>query len=184
VRQALDSGIDPNRVLDEGLMRGMDRIGVMFGERQAYVPQLLLSARAMTKGLDLLKPFFQSGEAKHRGQLVLGVVEGDLHDIGKNLVRMMVEGAGWEVIDLGIDQKPKAFVKAVDKNPGCAVGVGTLLTSTMGQMEKTVRAIKKRYPETVVVLGGAPLSQGFAEAIGADRYLHDAHAAGQFFAAK
>lgn len=183
VRRALDSGVDPNVVLADGLMPGMDRIGRLFGEKKAFVPQLLLSARAMTRGMDHLKPYFQSGDAIHRGTLVLGVVAGDLHDIGKNLVRMMVEGAGWEVIDIGVDTKPAVFAEAVEDRPGCYVGVGTLLTSTTKQMEETVHTIKKLSGEIQVVIGGAPINQSYAEYVGADRYLKDAHAAREFFAA-
>ena len=182
VKQALDLGIDPNDVLARGLMVGMDRIGVLFAEKDAFVPQLLLSARAMTKGLERLKPYFQTGEALRNGKLVLGVVAGDLHDIGKNLVRMMVEGAGWEVIDLGVDNTPEVFSKAVGDNPGCYVGLGTLLTSTMAQMESTIREIKKVNPETRVVVGGAPVNQEYAASVGADVYLADAHAASKYFA--
>lgn len=183
VRQALDSGVDPNEVLAEGLMPGMDRIGAEFADRKAFVPQLLLSARAMTKGLEHLKPYFQSGEAVRKGRLVLGVVAGDLHDIGKNLVRMMVEGAGWEVIDIGIDKQVDSFVEAVERNPGCAVGIGTLLTTTMPQMGKTVEAIKQLNPAPTVVIGGAPVSDEFAGSVGADRFLRNAHAAREYFAA-
>jgi 5-methyltetrahydrofolate--homocysteine methyltransferase len=182
VRRALGSGVDPNDVLAEGLMPGMDRIGALFGERKVFVPQLLLSARAMTKGLEHLKPYFRSGEAVRKGKLVLGVVAGDLHDIGKNLVRMMVEGAGWEVIDLGIDQPIGSFVEAVKRNPGCSVGVGTLLTSTMRELERTVEKVKLFSPETVVVVGGAPVSEDYADSIGADRFLRNAHAAREYFA--
>ena len=182
VRRALASGIHPNDVLSEGLMPGMDRIGALFGERKAYVPQLLLSARAMTKGMEHLKPYFQSGEAVRKGKLVLGVVEGDLHDIGKNLVRMMVEGACWEVIDIGIDQPTASFVEAVEQNPGCAVGVGALLTSTMPQMENTVEALKTRSHATLVVIGGAPVSEQYADSIGADLFLRTAPAAREYFA--
>ena len=183
VREALGSGVDPNDVLAKGLMVGMDRIGILFGEKRAFVPQLLLSARAMTRGMGHLKPYFQSGEAIRKGKLVLGVVAGDLHDIGKNLVRMMVEGAGWEVIDLSIDTPPERFTKAVEDNPGCYVGLGTLLTSTMVHMEGTIQAIKRHNPEIVVVVGGAPINQTYVEAVGADLCLQNAHAAREYFAA-
>jgi 5-methyltetrahydrofolate--homocysteine methyltransferase len=182
VRRALDSGIDPNEVLADGLMPGMDRIGTLFGERKAFVPHLLLSARAMTKGMEHLKPYFQSGEAVFKGKLVLGVVAGDLHDIGKNLVRMMVEGAGWEVIDIGIDQPSNSFLEAIDRNPECSVGVGTLLTTTMTEMGNTVEAIKRLNSELVVVVGGAPVSENYADSIGADRFLRNAQVAREFFA--
>lgn len=183
VRQALDSGVNPNEILTHGLMPGMDRIGTAFSERKAFVPNMLLAARAMTVGLQHLKPYFQSGEALHRGTLVLGVVAGDLHDIGKNLVRMMVEGAGWEVIDIGIDRQVDVFLEAVEQNPGCAVGVGTLLTSTMPQLEKTVAAVKMLSPAPTVVVGGAPVDEKFAGSIGADRFLRNAQAAREYFVA-
>ena len=182
-QEAIDGGAVARDVLDNGLLAGMDVVGKRFKAGDMFIPEVLLCARTMHGAMDILKPLLSEGDQAGAGTFVIGTVEGDLHDIGKNLVRMMVEGAGWEVIDIGIDQQVESFVEAVERYPGCAVGVGTLLTTTMGQMERTVRAIKEGNPETIVVLGGAPVNVEFAENIGADRYLHDAHAASQFFAA-
>ncbi len=171
--QALESGVDPNDVLTKGLMVGMNRVGTKFSNNEVFVPDLLMAAKAMGMGMAPLKPHFESGAAKHKGRFICGTVQGDLHDIGKNLVRMMMEGAGWEVIDLGVDVSAEKFVAALDENPGSVVGLSALLTTTMVNMEKAVKLVKDKYPDTLLVVGGAPLTQEFCDKIGADAYSPD-----------
>lgn len=168
--QALADGVAPNDVLNLGLMVGMGRVGEKFSRNEVFVPDLLIAAKAMSAGMEHLKPYFESGAAQRKGVLVIGTVEGDLHDIGKNLVHMIMEGGGWEVIDLGVDTKAGQFIDAVESHPDCIVGLSALLTTTMGNMEKTVAAIKERSPDTMVLVGGAPVTQNFCDKIGADYY--------------
>jgi 5-methyltetrahydrofolate--homocysteine methyltransferase len=181
--KALAEGVDPNRVLNDGLMVGMSRIGERFGRHEVFVPDLLMAARAMGAGMAHLKPYFESGAATRKGTFVIGTVQGDLHDIGKNLVAMIIEGGGWEVIDLGVDISAEKFIAAIDAHPGCTVGLSALLTTTMMNMEKIVQAIKSQRPGTKVLVGGAPLTQEFSEKIGADHYFRDPQAALQYLAA-
>jgi 5-methyltetrahydrofolate--homocysteine methyltransferase len=168
-KQALDEGIEPSIVLD-ALIKGMSAVGEKFAQGKAFVPNMLLAARAMNAGMAHLKPFFSSGQMKRKGTFVIGTVFGDLHDIGKNLVAMMVEGSGWEVIDLGVDVKPEKFIETVSKYPGCIIGLSALLTTTMGNMEITLQAVREKYPDTRIIIGGAPVSQAFANKIGASGY--------------
>lgn len=177
--QALAAGIGPDAVL-QACNNGMKRIGEKFSRNEAFIPELLMSAKSMNAVMAHLKPFFQSGSVKTKGKLVLGTVAGDLHDIGKNLVSMVVEGNGWEVIDLGVDVKPAKFIHAVKENPGCIVGLSALLTTTMVNMSKTVNEIKTLYPETNIIVGGAPLSMQAAEKMGADGYAPDPQGAVTF----
>ena len=132
-----------------------------------------MAAKAMTAGMDQLKPAFESGAAKRHGVFIVGTVQGDLHDIGKNLVRMMMEGAGYEVIDMGVDVSPEKFLAKLDERPGSIVGLSALLTTTMVNMEKTTKLIKEKHPDALVVVGGAPLTKEFCEKIGADAYSPD-----------
>jgi 5-methyltetrahydrofolate--homocysteine methyltransferase len=171
-KSALEQGLKPNAVL-EGCVLGMQRIGEKFSQNKVFVPDLLMAAKAMNAAMAHLKPFFMSGEVKRRGQFIVGTVAGDLHDIGKNLVAMVVEGGGWEVIDLGVDVPTEKFVEAVAGHPGCAVGLSALLTTTMVNMEKTVKEIKGRHPRTLILIGGAPVTQQYASKIGADGYSPD-----------
>jgi methanogenic corrinoid protein MtbC1 len=159
---------------------GMQRIGERFSRNEVFVPELLMAAKAMHAVMVHLKPFFKSGSVKAKGKLVLGTVSGDLHDIGKNLVAMVVEGNGWEVIDLGVDVKPVKFIEAIGKHPGCAVGLSALLTTTMANMLKTVQEIKSQYPTTNVIVGGAPLTMEAAMKMGADGYSPDPQGAVAF----
>ncbi|MDR1746631.1 MAG: corrinoid protein [Tannerella sp.] len=168
-RQALDEGIAPELVLD-ALIKGMSVIGEKFAQGKAFVPNMLLAAKAMSAGMAHLKPFFSSGQVKRKGTFIIGTVFGDLHDIGKNLVSMMVEGSGWEVIDLGVDVKPEKFIETVASHPGSIIGLSALLTTTMGNMETILKAVREKYPETRVIIGGAPVTQGFADKIGANGY--------------
>lgn len=171
-KNALEQGLKPEAVL-KGCVLGMQRIGEKFSQNKVFVPDLLMAAKSMNAAMAHLKPFFMSGAVKRRGRFVVGTVAGDLHDIGKNLVAMVVEGGGWEVIDLGVDVPTEKFVEAVAAHPGCAVGLSALLTTTMVNMEKTVKEIKARHPGTLVLIGGAPVTQHYASKIGADGYSPD-----------
>lgn len=168
--QALEAGLSPSDILTRGLIIGMEKIGVKFKNNQVFVPQVLMSAKAMSTALKHLKKFFQDGSVQRRGQFIIGTVEGDLHDIGKNLVAMMVEGNGYEVIDLGVDVKADKFVEAVKAHPGAYVGMSALLTTTMVNMEQINAALKQQFPGIVTFVGGAPVTQEFAHKIGADYY--------------
>ncbi len=172
-KEALEAGVTPNDIMNEALIPAMNQVGQKFTDGKIFVPQMLLSAKAMNASMEHLKPFFSSGEVKRKGTFILGTVFGDLHDIGKNLVGMMVEGAGWEVIDLGIDVKTEKFVETLQQHPSAVVGLSALLTTTMSNMEPIIKAIKEMSPETKVLVGGAPLSQEFATSIGADGYGKD-----------
>ncbi|NMA75427.1 MAG: cobalamin-binding protein [Bacteroidales bacterium] len=172
-KEALDKGITPNEIMNNALIPAMNKVGQKFTENKIFVPQMLLSAKAMNASMEHLKPYFSSGEVKRKGTFILGTVFGDLHDIGKNLVGMMVEGAGWEVIDLGIDVKTEKFLETLEQHPTAVVGLSALLTTTMTNMKPIIKAIKKVSPATKVIVGGAPLSQEFAVSIGADGYGKD-----------
>jgi corrinoid protein of di/trimethylamine methyltransferase len=172
-RQLLDSGVPPQQILTNGLMPGMERVGIKFRENRVFVPQVLMSAKAMNTAMAHLKPFFLTGEAKQKGTVIIGTVEGDLHDIGKNLVAMMVEGNGYKVVDLGVDVKPDQFVNSLKENPGAFVGLSALLTTTMPSMERITKAVREAVPESKVAVGGAPVTQEFCNKIGADIYARD-----------
>jgi methanogenic corrinoid protein MtbC1 len=171
--EALATGVPPEQILEQGLVTGMARIGERFSQGKAFVPEMLLAARAMTAAMVHLKPFFTSGAVKRKGVFVVGTVAGDLHDIGKNIVAMMVEGAGWEVIDLGVDVKADKFLAEVEKHPGCVVGLSALLTTTMVNMEKIVAELHGRHPGLQVMVGGAPVNHEFCKKIGASFYSPD-----------
>jgi methanogenic corrinoid protein MtbC1 len=173
VKQALDEGVAPDDILSKALVIGMGRVGQKFSENKVFVPDLLMAAKAMSAAMGHLKPFFESGQAHHKGTFIVGTVQGDLHDIGKNLVAMVIEGGGWKVIDLGVDVSPEKFLNAVKENPGSVVGLSALLTTTMVNMEKTVKLVKGEVPGTRVLVGGAPLTSEFAQKIGADSYSPD-----------
>ncbi|MBN2356871.1 cobalamin-dependent protein [candidate division KSB1 bacterium] len=166
---ALKNGVAPDALL-QGCMLGMERIGKKFAEKTAFVPNLIISAEAMKAVTRHLKPFLESGAIKRKGQFVIGTVAGDLHDIGKNLVGMVLKGGGYEVIDLGVDVTTPKFLQAIADHPGCFVGLSALLTTTMPQMQASVRAIKETSPDTKVLIGGAPVTQDFCTRIGADFY--------------
>ncbi|MEI6677634.1 MAG: cobalamin-dependent protein [Mariniphaga sp.] len=172
-KKALEIGIAPSEVLNKGLVIGMGKVGVKFRENKVFVPQVLMSAKAMSFGMAHLKPFFNDGTVVRKGKIIIGTVEGDLHDIGKNLVAMMVEGSGWEVIDLGTDVKAEKFVAAVIANPGAVVCLSALLTTTMVNMEKIGKAVKEAVPGTLVAIGGAPVTHDFCHKIGMDTYSSD-----------
>jgi methanogenic corrinoid protein MtbC1 len=169
-QQALQSGISAQDVLLHGLITGMEKIGKKFRENQVFVPQVLMSAKAMNTAMAHLMPYFSSGELKSKGTFIIGTVAGDLHDIGKNLVSMIMKGNGWKVIDLGMDVSTEKFMEAIQQHPDAVVGLSALLTTTMASMEQTVARIKTEKPATTVAIGGAPVSQAFCEKIGADVY--------------
>jgi methanogenic corrinoid protein MtbC1 len=179
-KKAITEGVSPSDILNKGLIVGMREIGTKFRENKVFVPDVLMAAKAMSTAMNHIKPFFKSGEVKRRGTLVIGTAQGDLHDIGKNLVAMIIEGGGWEVIDLGVDVSPDKFLKAVQEHPGCSVGISALLTTTMVNMEKSVKMIKEKVPGTRVIVGGAPLTLDFAKKIGADAYSPDPQGAVDF----
>ena len=171
--KALEVGISPQDVLTFGLMIGMEKVGKKFSENLIFVPQMLMSAKAMGTALLHLKPHFLSGAAKQKGIFIIGTVQGDLHDIGKNLVGMLVEGSGYKVIDLGVDVNSEKFISALKENPGAVVGLSALLTTTMTNMERITKEIKEAVPGTVVTIGGAPVNEDFCNKIGADHYSAD-----------
>ncbi len=172
-RQALDSGTSPDEILEKALISAMAEVGERFSRKEIYVPQMLMAARAMNSAMKHLKPYFQSGATKRKGKFIVGTVAGDLHDIGKNLVAMMVEGGGWEVIDLGVDVGPDKFLRAIDENPGAVVGLSALLTTTMENMKKTVAVIREKHSDIRILVGGAPVTREYCEKIGADFYSPD-----------
>lgn len=172
-KQAIEEGIGPDQILENALIPAMAAVGDRFSRKEIYVPQMLMAARAMNSAMKHLKPFFQSGETKRKGKFIIGTVSGDLHDIGKNLVSMMIEGGGWEVIDLGVDVGTDRFLKAIDDNPGAVVGLSALLTTTMENMKKTVVLLKEKNPAIKILVGGAPVTREYCEKIGADFYSPD-----------
>jgi 5-methyltetrahydrofolate--homocysteine methyltransferase len=175
-REGLDRGMDPKDLIFKGLIPGMDVVGEKFRRNEYYVPQVLLSARAMYAGLDLLKPLITASKtAEYLGTVVIGTAQGDLHDIGKNLVAMMLEGAGFKVLNLGRDVAPEAFVAAVQEHNANIVGISALMTTTMPAMKRTIDALVKAglRDKVKVMIGGAPVSQAYADAIGADGYARD-----------
>ncbi|MDP4186475.1 MAG: corrinoid protein [Bacteroidota bacterium] len=170
---ALDSGVPVQDILSKALISGMQKVGVKFRENKVFVPQVLMSAKAMNTAMVHLKPYFASGTVQHKGTFIIGTVMGDLHDIGKNLVAMMIEGNGWEVIDLGVDVKPEKFIEAASQHPGCTIGLSALLTTTMENMNITVKQLKEKVPASKICIGGAPVNQEFCDKIGADFYSAD-----------
>lgn len=172
-QKAIEQGVSPEIILNEGFVVGMDKVGKKFSENKVFVPQMLMSAKAMSTAMVHLKPFFTSGSIKRKGVFVIGTVAGDLHDIGKNLVAMMVEGGGFEVIDLGTDVKSEKFIETAKSHPGCYIGLSALLTTTMVNMEKIVQDLKAEVPGVKIAIGGAPVNDDFRKKIGADFYASD-----------
>ena len=157
-KQALESGKKPTEILENALIPAMAKVGNKFSRNEIYVPQMLMSAKAMHSAMVHIKPFFLSGETKRKGTFIIGTVSGDLHDIGKNLVSMMIEGGGWEVVDLGVDVGQDKFLEALKAHPDAAIGLSALLTTTMENMKKIVIAVKEKSPATKVLVGGAPVT--------------------------
>ena len=179
VNAALAAGIAVETILKEGLIAAMGEVGRLFEENEYFVPEMLVSARAMQSGLALLKPHLAAGGSVSAGKVVIGTLKGDLHNIGKNLVAMMLEGAGFEVVDLGTDVSPEKFVKAVLEQRPQIVGMSALLTTTMPSMDTTVKALLEAgvRDQVKVIMGGAPVTDAFAKQIGADGYAPDASSA-------
>jgi Predicted cobalamin binding protein len=172
-KEILEKGANPQDILNTALVPAMNRVGNKFTEGKIFVPQMLLSAKAMNESMKFLKPYFLSGEIKRKGVFIIGTVAGDLHDIGKNLVGMMVEGAGWEVVDLGVDVSAEKYIQALDEHPGAVCGMSALLTTTMSNMHPMITTIREKHPNTKIIVGGAPLNAQFAAEIGADAYGRD-----------
>ncbi len=175
-QKAIDEGMQPKVVLDNGLIAGMDVIGKRFRNHEIFLPDVLLSARAMYAGMDLLKPLFLQDEVPSIGKVVLGTVQGDLHDIGKNLVGIMLKGAGFEIVDLGKDVPPEVFVNTAEKEEAGIIGMSTLLTTTAPAMIRVIEILRERGLDGRIktIVGGAPVSQDLAKEIGADAYGYDA----------
>jgi len=176
-KTALAEGTSPKSVLEEGLIAGMNVIGGRFKKNEIYIPEVLIAARAMKMAMEVLEPELIKAGVKPVGKFMIGTVKGDLHDIGKNLVAMMLKGAGFEVIDLGIDIGPDKFVEKAKATGIQLIGMSTLLTTTMPSMEKTVKALKEAGISAKIMIGGAPITQGYADKIGADGFAADAASA-------
>ena len=181
VQQALDEGFEAKAVLNEGLLDGMSIIGEKFKNNEVYVPEVLIAARAMYAGLDILRPVLAESGVESIGKVVIGTVKGDLHDIGKNLVKMMMEGRGLEVIDLGIDVSPEKFVEAAKENDANIIACSALLTTTMTEMKNVVEAANESgiRDQVTIMVGGAPVTDNFCKSIGADIYTADAASAAE-----
>ncbi len=176
VGEAIAAGLDPQSILNEALIAPMGEVGARFERGEFYVPEMLIAARAMQAGLSLLKPHLAKGGVQMRGKVVIGTVKGDLHDIGKNLVAMMLEGAGFEIIDLGTDVSPEKFANTVRESGATLVGMSALLTTTMKNMKSVIEALEDLgvRQKVKVMIGGAPVTEAFAKDIGADGYAPDA----------
>ena len=176
-KEALKEGAAPKSVLDKGLIAGMDIVGARFKKNEIYIPEVLIAARAMKMAMEILEPELVKAGVEPVGKLLIGTVQGDLHDIGKNLVAMMLKGAGFEVIDLGVDVGPEKFIEQVKTSKAQLIGMSALLTTTMPGMERTIKAIKQAGLAAKVMIGGAPVTQEYANKIGADGYASDAASA-------
>jgi 5-methyltetrahydrofolate--homocysteine methyltransferase len=176
---AVDEGVSPADIINQGLIAGMAVVGVKFKANEFYVPEVLIAARAMHAGMDIVKPLLAAGGVEPRGTVVIGTVKGDLHDIGKNLVAMMLEGGGWEIIDLDVDVSPEKFVETVSGGKAQLVALSALLTTTMPSMKDTIDALSAAGVRGTVkvMIGGAPVTQEYADEIGADGYAPDAASA-------
>jgi len=176
-KAALEEGTAAKDILDDGLIAGMDIVGARFKKNEIYIPEVLISARAMKTAMEALEPELVKAGVEPVGRLLIGTVQGDLHDIGKNLVAMMLKGAGFEVIDLGVDVGPEKFVEQVKTAKAQLIGMSALLTTTMPGMERTIKALKDAGTTVKVMIGGAPVTQDYADRIGADGYAPDAASA-------
>ena len=179
VQKALDEGIEPTDILNEGLLDGMGIIGEKFKNNEVYVPEVLIAARAMYAGMEIIRPILTETGVESIGKVVIGTVKGDLHDIGKNLVKMMMEGAGFEVIDLGVDVTAEKFVEAVKESKSEILAMSALLTTTMPYMRTVIETIEKAglREQVKIMIGGAPITDNFAKEISADGYAPDAASA-------
>ncbi|MEN6417174.1 MAG: corrinoid protein [Armatimonadota bacterium] len=176
--KALAEGMNPGDILNNGLVAGMNVVGAKFKNNEFYVPEVLIAARAMKSAMEILRPQLAAGGVEAKGKVAIGTVRGDLHDIGKNLVAMMLEGAGFDIVDLGVDVKPEVFVQAV-KDGANIIALSALLTTTMPAMKDTIEAIKAEgvRDQASIMIGGAPVTQNYADEIGADGYSADAASA-------
>lgn len=181
VGKALSEGLSAGEILSKGLLAGMGVIGEKFKVNEVYVPDVLIASRAMNAGMEVLKPHLVEGEVKPLGKILLGTVEGDLHDIGKNLVKIMFQGAGFEVVDMGVDVSTDKFIAAINEEKPHILAMSALLTTTMVNMEKVIKAIEKEglRKSVVIMIGGAPVTESFAKSIGADLYAPDAASAAE-----
>ena len=177
VKQAIDANVPVEQILNDGLLSGMGVIGEKFKKNEVYVPEVLIAARAMKAGMAVLEPLLKEADVKPVGIVAIGTVKGDLHDIGKNLVCMMLQGAGFKVVDLGVDCDAEKFVASAKESGAQVIGCSALLTTTMPQMKSVVEAIKAAGLDTKVMIGGAPVTQNYADEIGADGYAPDAASA-------
>jgi 5-methyltetrahydrofolate--homocysteine methyltransferase len=178
-KEALDGGAAPVDILDQGLLAGMDVVGQRFKAEEMFIPEVLRCAKCMHGAMEILRPLLAETGAESIGTIVIGTVKGDLHDIGKNLVGMMFEGAGFNVVDLGIDKEPQMFVDAIKEHKAKLIGMSALLTTTMPKMGETINAIKEAgiRDQVKILVGGAPITSSFAEEIGADGYASNAASA-------
>lgn len=181
VQEALDEGTAPMDILNQGLIDAMGVVGERFKNNEIFVPEMLVAARAMKKGVEVVKPYLGDGSAAIKGKMIIGTVQGDLHDIGKNLVSMMIESAGFEVVDLGVDVPKERFIEGVSDPDVSLVGLSALLTTTMPALRETVEALNQlpNRSQFKIMVGGAPVTQEFADEIGADIYTEDAAAAAE-----
>jgi 5-methyltetrahydrofolate--homocysteine methyltransferase len=177
VREALDEGTSAEEILNKGLIVGMDSVGRKFKANEVYVPEVLIAARAMAGGMEIVEPVLAETGVKLRGKVVIGTVKQDLHDIGKNLVGMMLKGGGFQVVDAGVDVDPEKFVSAAKEAGADIIALSALLTTTMPNMKNVIDALKAAGVNVKVMIGGAPITQGFADEIGADGYAADAASA-------
>jgi corrinoid protein of di/trimethylamine methyltransferase len=184
IEAGLAEGLSAQQLLDEGLLRGMSLLGVRFKNNEVFVPEVLIAARALNKGSEMLKPKLIEAGVEARGRAVIGTVKGDLHDIGKNLVKMMLEGAGFEVVDLGVDVADEVFVEAVREHKPDLLCLSALLTTTMGQQRSVIDAVAAAglRDQVKILVGGAPITQAFCDEIGADGYAPDAASAAELAA--
>lgn len=176
-KAALSEGMAAKDVLDNGLIAGMDVVGTRFKKNEVYIPEVLISARAMKSAMEILEPELAKAGVEPIGKFMIGTVVGDLHDIGKNLVSMMLKGAGFNVIDIGIDVKPEVFVERAKATAAPLIGMSSLLTTTMPALDKTLKAMRAAGITAKIMIGGAPVTQGYADKIGADGYAPDAASA-------
>jgi len=173
VQAELDKGTDISKILNEGLIGAMDEVGRRFSEGEFFVPEMLMAAKAMKAGLDVLKPHLAKGQSEGKGTVIIGTVKGDLHDIGKNRVAMMLEGAGFEVVDLGVDVDAAKFIETAKERNAKLIAMSALLTTTMPGMEETIKKIKAEGLDIKTMVGGAPVTKAFADKIGADGWSED-----------
>jgi len=181
IQTGLDEGLPAQELLDQGLLKGMSVLGVRFKNNEVFVPEVLIAARALNKGSEMLKPLLIEAGVEAKGKAVVGTVKGDLHDIGKNLVKMMLEGSGFEVADLGVDVSDEKFIEAIREHKPDVVCLSALLTTTMGQQKTVVEAVTAAglRDQVKILVGGAPVTQGFCDEVGADGYAPDAASAAE-----